>query len=165
MELHLVDMDQELVDIWGVHFQQFQNVYIACSDILDVAENTIVSPANSYGYMDGGIDAQYVKFFGYSIQEKVRHAISLRVDGYLPVGSALLVETGHTRISYLITAPTMLGLGQVPAPNSFFAMAAVLKIVHEHRDKISKVFCPGLGTGVGGVPPEMAAEEMAKNIS
>jgi O-acetyl-ADP-ribose deacetylase (regulator of RNase III) len=32
--------------------------------ILDVACDAVVSPANSFGFMDGGIDAVYLSLFG-----------------------------------------------------------------------------------------------------
>jgi len=40
-------------------------------------------------------------------------------------------------------------------------MAAILNEVHRHRNIVSKVFCPGLGTGIGQVHPTEAAKEMA----
>jgi O-acetyl-ADP-ribose deacetylase (regulator of RNase III) len=67
----------------------------------------IVSPANSYGFMDGGIDAEYLDHFGPQIQMLVRRQIYECHAGELVVGTADIVETGHAAIPFLIAAPTM----------------------------------------------------------
>jgi len=161
MRLHLVDTNPEMADRWQVHFAPFPEVQIVHGDILALAHNTIVSPANSYRFMDGGIDGQYTDCFGFRPQEEVQRKIALRPEGYLPVGAAALVGTGHSRVPYLISAPTMIGPGPVEAANSFFAMSAVLRVAAGHPEAVTDVFCPGLGTGIGEVPPDKAAREMA----
>ena len=98
MQLWLVDSNRELVDAWHKEFEGFKNVFIEYGDILEIAENTIVSPANSFGFMDGGIDQQYTDYFGLKPQEEVQALIRQRSDGYLPVGAAVLVKTGNKRI-------------------------------------------------------------------
>src|SRR5687767_4332480 len=101
MKLFLVDIQPLLVKAWRVEFNPFSDVEIICCDILEVAENTIVSPANGHGIMDGGIDLAYSDFFGPYMQDNVFEAISHCPEGYLPVGSAKLVDTGHSRIPNL----------------------------------------------------------------
>jgi O-acetyl-ADP-ribose deacetylase (regulator of RNase III) len=161
IELWLVDMNHELVRAWQKAFGDFDEVHIECENILDIAENTIVSPANSYGYMDGGIDLAYTDYFGLKPQEEIQKKISLRPEGYLPVGSAVLVVTGDNKIPYLISAPTMLSPGPVDSSNAFFAMSAILQVAHKNNHIVQKVFCPGLATGIGRVPYVQAAGEMA----
>jgi hypothetical protein len=75
--------------------------------ILDVATDAVVSPANSYGFMDGGVDALYMNHFGHEIQSRVRRQIYDHHAGELLVGVADIVETGHRTIPFLIAAPTM----------------------------------------------------------
>ena len=70
MELWLVDINQELVEAWRNEFRGFDEVNLVCGNILRIAENTIVSPANSYGYMDGGIDLEYTYHFGLQPQQR-----------------------------------------------------------------------------------------------
>ena len=161
MRLHLIDTQPELVRCWTQGFSDFAEVDIQCADILSVAHNTLVSPANSYGYMDGGIDRLYNAHFGAEMQRHVTEAISRRPEGYLPVGASLLVRTGDARIPYLIVAPTMLTPEAVPAAHAFRALAAVLRVAKQNADKVTDVYCPGLATGIGGVAPEDAAAEMA----
>lgn len=161
MELWLVDINPDLVAAWRKEFESFTDVHVECADILKIAENTIVSPANGYGYMDGGIDLQYTNYFGMRPQEEIQKLIQVRPEGYLPVGAAVLVETGNEKIPYMISAPTMLNPGPVAASNAFFAMSAILQIAHKYEDIVKKLYCPGLATGVGRVQCEIAAQEMA----
>ncbi len=56
MKLHLVDINAGLVEAWSKHLAEPPEVDIHCADILSVAKNVLVSPSNSTGFMDGGID-------------------------------------------------------------------------------------------------------------
>jgi O-acetyl-ADP-ribose deacetylase (regulator of RNase III) len=112
--------------------------------------------------MDGGIDLEYSNYFGLKPQEEVQKLIGLRPEGYLPVGAAVLVKTGNEKIPYMISAHTMVNPGPVDSSNAFFAMSAILQVAHRHKYIVKKVFCPGLATGVGQVPYESAAKEMAR---
>ena len=161
MRLHLVDVNTLLVRAWEIEFRAHQDVAVSEGDILKVAENSIVSPANSHGYMDGGIDFLYMQFFGEGIQSRVQEAISTRPEGMLPVGASLLVPTGNTRIPYLIVAPTMEFPEPVPASNAYRAMRAILRLAAKESVAIANIYCPGLATGTGRVDPEDAAREMA----
>lgn len=160
MKLHLVDINPALVEAWREAFRPYPEVDIQHADLLAVAENTVVSPANSFGFMDGGIDRSFVDFFGHPLQARVQDAINLRPEGFLPVGSSLVIHTGHTRIPFLIVAPTMLAPEMVSAENSYRATRAVLRVA-QSPEVSREVYCPGLGTGVGGVAPRDAAREMA----
>jgi hypothetical protein len=55
----------------------------------------LISPANSFGMMDGGMDAAITKCFGRELEEKVQQRI---LDDYLgeqPIGTSMIVKTGH----------------------------------------------------------------------
>ena len=161
MELWLVDVDGELSEAWEREFAGLDNVFVRKGDILSMAQNTLVSPANSYGWMDDGIDALYTSYFGLQLQARLQRDIDEQREGKLAVGAALLVPTGDQRIPWLISAPTMENPGPVSPENAFFAMSAALKLAAKHPERVSRLFCPGLGTGVGGVDPREAAREMA----
>ena len=123
----------------------------------------MVSPANSFGYMRGGIDALYAKRFA-GIEARVRSAIAETFGGELPVGEALIVETSDTRIPWLIAAPTMRTPTHLGAATDRprRAMAAALRLA---VGKIDTVAFPGMGTGVGGVPPEVCARQAREAIA
>lgn len=160
MKLSLIDTSSEMITAWERVFFDLPDVEIQHGNILDFAEDTIVSPANSYGYMDGGIDKVYRDHFGIEIEKTVQEAINKTGEKYLPVGSALIVKTDDTKVPLMIVAPTMFLPEAVKSQNCFFAMSAILNIYSKHKNKIKNIYCPGLGTGVGQVEPLDSAKEM-----
>jgi len=95
----------------------------------------------------------------------VQDAVSQRPEGFLPVGASVLIHTGHSRIPYLVVAPTMTLPEHVEPANAYRAMRAALRVSHSAGPACIHVFCPGLATGVGGVTPSDAAEQMARAYS
>jgi len=164
MKLNLVDYSANLVEEWRLSFSEFPEVAIFQDDILELAECAVVSPANSQGFMDGGVDKAYRDFFGKQIEMDVQSAIECKFNGILPVGSAIVISTGHPRIQWLVVAPTMEFPEPVPAITSGRALYAALRASHRHG-RISNLFCPGLATGVGRVHCSDAAREMASAYS
>ncbi|MHB1079423.1 MAG: macro domain-containing protein [Prosthecobacter sp.] len=161
MRLHFVDINQAVADALAAAFASHEEVEILRGDILALASHCVISPANSFGYMDGGMDAACYQFFGPSIQSTVQTAIQRRPEGMLPVGAALAVSTGHERIPYLIVAPTMEMPETVPASHAGRALRAALRLIDREPCLDGDVFCPGLTTLVGGVDPTDAAASMA----
>lgn len=161
MQIHLADQSYDVVDAWRRAFATVDNISIHCGDILELACDTLVSPANSYGFMDGGIDRVYVEFFGPELEIRVQDSIRQEPEGLLPVGAARVVSTGHARVPRLVVAPTMISPGPVRPENCFYAMSAALLACHKHPIQIRQLWCPGLCTGVGAVDPDAAAREMA----
>lgn len=160
LTLHLVALAEDLVAAWKAAFGTRPDVRIHCANIVDVAEDTVVSPANSYGDMGGGVDLVYRNFFGRSIENSVQAAIAREHGPYLPIGEALLVDTQHERIPRLIAAPTMFLPEPTTVENVRLAFTAVLRVATENRDVISNLYCPGMGTGIGLVAPADAAGAM-----
>jgi O-acetyl-ADP-ribose deacetylase (regulator of RNase III) len=161
IRLHLVDNDPDVVAAWQTEFARYPEVEIRLGDILALASHAVVSPANASGFMDGGIDRAYADFFGTSLEAAVRECVAFRPEGYLPIGASAAVATGHTRIRYLIIAPTMLSPEFVEATNAYRALRAVLRLASSEPALAGSVYCPGMCTGVGGVPAIEAAHEMA----
>ncbi len=90
------------------HLMQLPNVIeVAHRSVLDRPVDAVVSPANSFGFMDGGVDWAYLRFFGDQLQTRVQLVIRLQKFQELLVGSAVAVPTYHEAIRFLIVAPTM----------------------------------------------------------
>ena len=160
--LLLVDRNPELVSALTLAFAAYPEVQVLEDDILRVAQGCLVSPANSAGFMDGGIDRLYLEFFGLGLQARVQDAIHRRYKGPMPIGAGLAVPTGHAHIPYLIVAPTMVSPERLDdARPCGMAMMAVLETARRNRSVIDRVYCPGLGTGVGALSPADASTEMA----
>ena len=141
--------------------------------ILDASCDAVVSPSNSFGFMDGGIDHLYSHHFGWEVQRRLQEQIRTRHHGELLVGTAEVVETGSPRIPFLIAAPTM----RVPmilndTINPYLAARATLLVIRHGTvsvgnfagervaSVISTVAFPGLGTGVGRVDPDTCAHQV-----
>ncbi len=164
MKLHLVDLNPDVVAAWRIAFSDHPEVDISEASILDVATDAIVSPANSHGFMDGGVDRVYLLHFGQQLQNRVREMICRRSEEMLPVGAAELVDTRNPKIPWLIVAPTMEMPEAVPATNAGRAFAAVLRLANRHAE-IDDICCPGLCTGVGQVSASDSAEAMESAYS
>jgi O-acetyl-ADP-ribose deacetylase (regulator of RNase III) len=162
---HLRDRGEAQVEAWRKCFAGVAAVQPSVGDILGVPVDAVVSPANCFGFMNGGIDRVYSEHFGWHIQDRLRDLLAREWDGELPIGLAVLLETGHPDTPYLISAPTMRAPVSVSQTlNAYLAFRAVLRVVarknREQPGAIRSVACPGLGTGTGEMPPTLCARQM-----
>jgi O-acetyl-ADP-ribose deacetylase (regulator of RNase III) len=127
-----------------------------------------VSPANSFGFMDGGIDLAYSRVMFPGVEPRVKEAIralgwttKLRRP-YLPIGRALVVPA--TGAASLVVAPTMLLPQAVPETrNAFHAMAGVLQCVWGLRgDDSAELVVPPLCCGYGRMRPADSAAQIVE---
>ena len=117
--------------------------------IFDVKCDAIVSPGNSFGFMDGGLDYEISMKYGWRVQARVQDLILNQYMGELVVGEALVVPLARLDGPDLIYAPTM----RVPMVlrktiNIYLAARAALYAAKECGYK--RIVFPGMGTGVGG---------------
>ncbi len=189
----LCDQKEELCREWSTYFSNYRNVRIKRGSVFRVKCQALVSPANSYGAMRGGLDYYINIFFDkntsaicqelgldlqtvlndkeraasirsqldWTIERKVQEKLRKETSGYLPVGEALLVETGNKNMPYLIIAPTMDTPRRITGTdNAYLAMKAIIKIAEKKR--LSTVVVPGLGTGMGGLSAAECARQMGR---
>ncbi|GAB4521618.1 MAG: hypothetical protein OHK0046_33240 [Anaerolineae bacterium] len=167
MKLILVDLIPDLCTAWEKHFKGLPNVEVANQRFESLPEfDCMVSAANSFGLMDGGVDAAITHFFGEELMLRVQTRIIEDYFGEQPVGTSMIVETEDEKHPYIAHTPTM----RVPmdirgTDNVYLAMAAMLRAVHHHNkanaNQINRVACPGLGTLTGRMPFDEAARQMA----
>ena len=55
MKIILAGIETMLLEAWEVRFSEMENVEIFRGSIFDTDADAIVSPANSFGFMDGGL--------------------------------------------------------------------------------------------------------------
>lgn len=182
MEIVLVGREPELTRAWRRHCGDLPGVIVTDGDILTLAVDAVVSPANSFGFMGGGIDLAYARAFGPHLEARVRAGLAQRWGGELPVGCADIAATapepGDGAIPWLLVAPTM----RVPARidgtvNAYLAARAALRLVatgrfpgdaaafgshagRPIRDAVRRVAFPGLGTGTGRLSPGSCARQV-----
>lgn len=167
MKIIIRDRQKDLIE------QLFLNKDLPIDVKLEIGEmfeldgaDALVSPANSFGHMDGGIDLAYSLKIGWHLQSRVQEAIKNETKyGELLIGDALSVVTDFEQFPWLISAPTvrtprLLFCDQV---NVFLASRAA--IGEARRKGFKSVVMPGMGTGVARVPLEQAAFAMVCGIN
>ena len=165
LRIILCDPHLPIVEAWQCYFTGLPDVSVVCDSVFTLEADALVSPSNSFGRMDGGLDAQIVEFFGEEIEAEVQQVIRDRHDGELLVGQAEVIITHAPQFSFLVVAPTL----RVPqnisrTVNPYLAFRAALRAVLEfnslHGGLIQTLLVPGLGTDTGFMPPLRAARQM-----
>jgi O-acetyl-ADP-ribose deacetylase (regulator of RNase III) len=167
MKFKLVDPNLGMCEAWMEYFHKLPDVEIENTYFEKIKDyDCMVSAANSFGIMDGGVDLAISEYFGWDLMKRVQKRIINEYLGEQPVGTSMIVETNHETHPFLAHTPTM----RVPmnishTDNIYLAMWAMLVAVHNHNQtserKINTVVCPGLGTGYGRVPFKEAARQMS----
>src|SRR5207248_10993213 len=84
--IFLIDRSQPLVDRWREQFADCPGVEAIAGDYFHRPADALVSPANSFGIMDGGLDLAIRDQLGFAVQTKVQEVIVERHHGELPIG-------------------------------------------------------------------------------
>ncbi|KAF9473502.1 macro domain-like protein [Pholiota conissans] len=193
----LLDLSTPLTEAWGRAITQHiteayrDNFSVVRSILADVAPphdkfDCIVSPANSYGRLDGGFDYFLAEALSPDDIDAPTHVAQAelyrRWKGFAPPGSRTLVplkgsvcENNVHDCAYIALCPTMrvpegVNWNREIVYNCVWSLLISLdhhnKVVEASGEgtKISRVLMPGLATGVGGVPPERCAQQTALAI-
>lgn len=128
--------------------------------------NAVVSPANSYGFFNGGIDSTINTILNNVepiVKQKIEQVGSLDNSGrsYLPVGKCIVIPRNNY---YLFVAPTMVMPSKLPKDtlNVSLAFNSILEqafMLSRQGIKLT-IACPCLGTGVGQLDPTNSAKQV-----
>lgn len=188
----LRDVKTGMVEAWKVQFADYADgVEVSYGDIFKgaPAADAIVSPANSFGFMDGGIDMYYSVHFGWQMQERLQEVIHSKKDGEIIVGDAVIIPAYSSEeeaekmlsreamedlpkeavanegkpIKWLISAPTMRIPEDVSATvNAYLAFRAVILAVKKHNaDPSNEPIRSVLCPGLGTAVGKMPKEQCA----
>jgi O-acetyl-ADP-ribose deacetylase (regulator of RNase III) len=165
LTIKLRDINREMATAWEEAFDAVEGVEVSQGDIFGERADAIVSPANSFGFMDGGIDMVYTRRFGWGLSKRLRAHLAEVHHGELPVGQAVIIPTGDVDLPWMISAPTMRVPGDVAETvHAYLAFRAVLRSVEQFNaaghGPIRSILCPGLCTAVGRMPFRRAARQM-----
>ncbi|WP_254890277.1 prophage tail fiber N-terminal domain-containing protein [Salmonella enterica] len=123
--------------------------------------------AETFGLMDGGVDAAITAYFGSQLQERVQQNIIREYLGEQPVGTAFVIETGNSKHPWLVHAPTMRVPLIIDGTDAVYnATRAALLAIFQHNKsagedrKITSVALPAMGAGCGQVPPDSVARQI-----
>lgn len=162
LQIKLVYIEEELGNAWINDFADCPNVTILKDNILETECDAIVSPANSFGFMDGGLDLHISEKFGWHLQDELQAKIANLDEKELLIGKSITLATGNEKIPYLISAPTMrvpMSFNIATSVNAYLAMKAIL-IACKNNETIKTVAIPGLATGCGRMPFHIASNQM-----
>lgn len=158
----------KLYDTFSYHFKAYEeSVRIDRNYFQNILKyDCLVAPANSFGRMDGGMDADILEYFGYGLEKRVQEEIIRRYGSFQPLGTSFIIHTGNSKHPFLAHTPTMFIPEDIRGTiNPYRAFKAMLLAINEHNASASKrintVVCPGFGTGVGMMDVEQAARQMA----
>src|SRR5947209_2836214 len=102
LKLILVDPNPPLCEAWRYAFQSLPGVEIVNGHFEELPEyDCMVSAANSFGLMDGGVDAAITRFFGAQLMQRVQQRVLDEFLGEQPVGTSFIIETGHAEHPFL----------------------------------------------------------------
>ena len=165
-KLYLIDSKPELCEKWRQVFSIYPEIEVLKGDYFQQSADAIVSPANSFGIMDGGLDLAIRNELGFQIETDIQEVILNKYHGEMPIGSAEIINTNHGKWSYMIVAPTM----RVPENiaftlNAYIAFRAILIAINNFNESkpnrtIKSLVCSGLGTGIGSMEPVKCATQM-----
>ena len=156
IKITLVAFDSRSAQVAQDGADRIRDVEYHFGDICEVDATHFVSPANSYGFMDGGIDQRFRNYYDPTdIQFLVRERIKKHWNGYLPVGAADAVELPKADDRpHLIVAPTMPApMVVAETPNAYLATKAALYVARNVSFRAPvHLAIPAMCNGVGQMP-------------
>lgn len=172
MRVVLVDLHGSLAD--AARKAGWPGDVIAWTRLQDVAlayepGSAVVSPANSLGFMDGGVDFPISRVMFPGVEERLRGMIA---DGpyrtllgrpCLPIGKALVVPVPGKPGVQVVSAPTMWLPQDVRGThNAYHATFAAVQAACEAG--VSTLIFPGMCTGCGRLKPDEAVAQMTQAL-
>ena len=128
------------------------------ASITTIDVEAVVNPANSFGYMGGGVASVIKRVGGSKIeQEAVRQAP-------IQIGCAVTTTSGDLVCKKVIHAPTMHNPGERTDAHKVLS-AARAALEEAEKQGFQSLAIPGMGTGVGGLDKSEAARTIMKVIN
>ncbi len=173
------DINPDIVNTMKKNIK-YENAIFVCDDVRKIVNNhsvnILVSPANSMGYMDGGIDGIYSRMFkdiGKSVMEKIKsfeiksQNSVIRGAHVLPIGSAIAIDINsdnYPTCETIFVCPTMEYPRNIEdTPEIIYhSMCALLNLQKNYHNKIIAI--PGLGTATGGLSAKIACAQINRAI-
>lgn len=163
MKIYLIDINPQMINEWKIAFKEFPNVKIINSPFENFMNlysdiDGIVSPANSFGLMDGGYDKAIIDYFGQEAQNIVLKHILTHYKGYQPVGSCTAIDIGNNQ--YILHTPTMRTPCKIDDPSIIFDCMISCLCKASELD-LKSIVIPAFGACTGRVRKDIVAKYMA----
>ncbi len=175
MKLYLLDINSDMTDAWQKYFK-FNNIEIVNEDFAIFMDNhpnieAIVSPANSFGLMDGGYDKAIIDYFGEQLMKDVQKSIMLKWYGEQPVGTSITVPISNRivpdikrglmgkKYAILIHTPSM-RTPEVIEDSRIIYQCMRTTLIEAEKQEVNSIVIPAFGGLTGKVPYDDIAKMM-----
>lgn len=162
MKTYIIDNNADKLRYAELYFYDEPDVVCVCSNFADFMKSysidCIVSPANSFGLMDGGYDYAITEYFGDELQKRVQRYIMDNYFGEQPVGSSFIINIGDN-LPRLIHTPTMRTPELISDPKNIYHCTRST-LICALKNNVNSILLPLFGGGCGGVHPKKIAEMM-----
>lgn len=162
MQIYLIDLVKAKANWMEKYFEDCDNVTVIHTDFATFMNShpgveCVVSPANSFGLMDGGYDAAITAYFGGELSKRVQRYIINNYHGEQPVGTSCFVSIDDHRS--LIHTPTMQYPSHILDPRVIYQCMRTT-LLEAIKNNVESIVIPMFGGTCGGVEPEIAAALM-----
>jgi O-acetyl-ADP-ribose deacetylase (regulator of RNase III) len=161
MKIYILEIDKKKANVFKDVFKS-EDVEVVCGDFENFMKKNkvecIVSPANSYGLMDGGYDLAITNWFGEQLQKRVQKYILDNFYGEQPVGTSFIIDAGKDN-QKLIHTPTM----RVPSKiidASIIYQCMRTTLITAIESNVKSIVIPVFGGLTGGISDLTAAKLM-----
>ena len=158
MDIYLLDRNKEVVSDWKFYFTNKaycgDHIFIVNDDFAHFMNqheiDCVVSPANSYGLMDGGYDGAISAYFGDELIPSVQDYIREHFACEQPVGTSFIIQIPNTNMR-LIHTPTMRVPSIIREPLIVYhCMRSTLLVAR--KNNVKSIVIPAFGGSCGQVP-------------
>lgn len=162
LKIYLLDRKPEMYAAWNKYFFGLDNVTVVCSEFTEFMRRNkvdcVVSPANSYGIMDGGYDEAITAWFGESLMERVQQYIIDNMYGEQPLCTSFIIDTDVPGVK-LIHTPTM-RVPSVITDNRIVYHCTRSCLIAALNSDVKTIVVPAFGGLTGCVPLNTVAQMM-----
>ena len=169
MKIYLLDINKNMTDAWNEYFSDTKDVVIVNEDFATFMDKhqdieAIVSPANSFGLMDGGYDKAIIDYFGEELMKEVQRWILDLYYGEQPVGSCMSVIIPHQCHNknfpmYLLHTPSM-RTPEVIKDSRIIYQCMRTTLIEANLLAFDNIVIPAFGGLTGKVPCDEVAKMM-----
>ena len=162
MTIYLLCRNLEMFVEWKQQFAECGDVDVVMDDFAHFMDThkvqCVVSPANSYGYMDGGYDAAITGYFGNQLEKEVQKYILENFYGEQPVGTSFTIDIPGTD-QKLIHTPTMRMPSKIREPEIVYQCMRTT-LMEAIKNNVESIVIPAFGGATGMVPYRTIAKLM-----
>ena len=164
--MYLLAIKPDLADAFVLAFNDVRCIEIVRTDFASFMDGHpevrgIVSPANSFGLLTGGLDKALRGYFGKALQDAVRERIKNEWFGEQTMGTSMAVDIPGFPGKKLLHTPTMRTPSKITDDLIVYSCmrSALMEAI---KNDLDSVVVPAFGGGCGQVPVEVIAHHMRR---